>query len=150
MSKKPINILLIEDNPDHVELIVKELKNHKLMNRIYVTEDGQSALDFLFRSGKYKDPENAPRPGLILLDLKLPKVDGIEVLKRIKSDPDLKVIPVIVLTTSAREKDIDMSYKNGADSYIVKPVKFQKFSDVINKIKLYWILTNIGPEVEKD
>lgn len=149
MKKKIISILLIEDNPDHTELIIKELES-KMLNTIYPVKDGQEALDFLFHKGKYKDPKKAPRPGLILLDLKLPKVDGAEVLKKIKSDPDLKVIPVVVLTTSVRGEDILESYKNGVNSYIAKPVKFEEFTRVVKKIKLYWILTNRGYVVDRD
>lgn len=149
MKKKIISILLIEDNPDHTELIIKELES-KMLNTIYPVKDGQEALDFLFHKGKYKDPKKAPRPGLILLDLKLPKVDGAEVLKKIKSDPALKVIPVVVLTTSVRGEDILESYKNGVNSYIAKPVKFEEFTRVVKKIKLYWILTNRGYVVDRD
>lgn len=150
MNKRPINILLIEDDVDHVELIVKEMKDNRLLNKIYVAKDGQDGLDFLYHKGKYDGPEKVPVPGLILLDLKLPKIDGMEVLKKIKTDPDLKVIPVVVLTTSQRYDDISRSYENGADSYIVKPVKFRQFVNVIKKIKLYWLLTNTVPEVDKD
>lgn len=149
MKKKIISILLIEDNPDHTELIIKELES-KMLNTIYPVKDGQEALDFLFHKGKYKDPKKAPRPGLILLDLKLPKVDGAEVLKKIKSDPALKVIPVVVLTTSERDKDILESYKNGVNSYITKPIKFEEFTRVVREIKLYWILTNRGYVVGRD
>jgi len=146
MQKNGINILLVEDNSDHAELIIHELKNDGgLINNIHLARDGQEALDFLFRRGKYKDPRSAPRPGLVLLDLKLPKVDGIEVLQRVKSDPLLKMIPVVVLTTSSRDEDIAGSYMSGGNSFLTKPVRFEDFMKVVSNIKLYWLLTNTTP-----
>ena len=147
MKVKPIDILLVEDNPDHAELILKEFSvNGGLVNRIFLVKDGKEALDYLLREGNYADPEKSPRPGLILLDLKLPKVSGLEVLAGIKSDADLKMIPVVVITTSPEEEDIVKSYGNGVNSYIVKPVKFDNFVKVVREIKLYWTLTNKLPE----
>lgn len=149
MEKDPITILLVEDNPDHAELIINELKKDGgLINEIYLAKDGQEALDFLFHHGEYKDPEKAPRPGLILLDMKLPKVDGKEVLKQVKSTTELKKIPVVILTTSADEEDIARSYANGVNSYVTKPIKFAEFAKAVREIKLYWILTNNGPKLE--
>ena len=149
MEKLLIEILLIEDNEDHAELVINELKGAgKLINNINLVKNGKDALDYLFNKGKYKDSEKYPKPGLIILDLKLPKVDGLEVLKKIKANPELKVIPVVVLTTSGDEEDVELSYKYGANSYITKPVKFEKFVKVIQDIRLYWVLTNIGPDIK--
>jgi CheY-like chemotaxis protein len=144
MQQETISILLVEDNPDHAELVINELKKDGgLINKIYLAKDGQEALDFLYHQGDYEDPEKAPTPGLILLDLNLPKVDGKEVARRVKSDPDLKKIPVVILTTSADQEDIARSYANGINSYITKPVRFSEFARVIREIKLYWVLTNV-------
>ena len=137
-----VDILLVEDNADHVELILKALRDNNVLNEVRVVTNGEEALDFLYRRGEYAD---APRPGLILLDIKLPKVDGIEVLRRIKADPKLKSIPVVMLTTSAGEKEIVESYNCGANSYIVKPVDFEQFAKVIKELKLYWLVINSSP-----
>ena len=142
MKGEPIKILLVEDNPDHVILTKAALAEHSLMNEIYVAKDGQEALDFMYNRGKYSD---APKPGLILLDLKLPKVDGFEVLRQLKNDPQLKSIPIIILTTSAEGEEIVRGYAEGANSYITKPVKFDEFSKKIKNIHLYWVLTNTLP-----
>jgi CheY-like chemotaxis protein len=142
---KPILILLVEDNPDHVLIIKRALEMNNVLNEVRVVEDGQEALDYLYRRGKYADPDAAPRPGLILLDIKLPKVDGFEVLKRIKSDAVLKMIPIIMLTSSEQEADIVKSYLNGANSYVVKPIRFDDFIEKVRELKLYWILVNTLP-----
>lgn len=142
---KPIVILLVEDNPDHVLLIKRALELNNILNEVRVVEDGQEALDYLYRQGKYADPESAPRPGLILLDIKLPKVDGLDVLRRIKSDPILKMIPIIMLTSSEQEADIVRSYVNGANSYVVKPIQFDEFVRKVRELKLYWLLVNTLP-----
>jgi len=142
---KPILILLVEDNPDHVLIIKRALELNNVLNEVRVVEDGQEALDYLYRRGRYADPEAAPRPGLILLDIKLPKVDGFEVLKQIKSDPMLKMIPIIMLTSSEQEADVVRSYLNGANSYIVKPIRFTEFVEKVREVKLYWILVNTLP-----
>jgi CheY-like chemotaxis protein len=138
-----VDILLVEDNADHVELILKALRDNNVLNEVRVVTNGEEALDFLYRRGEYAD---APRPGLILLDIKLPKVDGIEVLRRIKADPKLKSIPVVMLTTSAGEEEMVESYNCGANSYIVKPVGFEQFVKVIKELKLYWLVINSLPE----
>ena len=143
MNPHSVDILLVEDNPDHVELILKALRDNNVLNEVHVVTDGEEALDFLYRRGEYAD---APRPGLILLDIKLPKVDGTEVLRRVKADPKLKSIPVVMLTTSAGEREIVESYNFGANSYIVKPVGFEQFVKVIKDLKLYWTLINSLPE----
>jgi len=137
-----IDVLLVEDNPDHVELILKVLRGNNILNEVYVASDGEEALEFLCHRGKYME---APRPGLILLDIKLPKVDGIEVLKRIKADPALKSIPVVVLTTSTGERELIESYNLGANSYIIKPVGFEEFAKMIKDLKLYWLVVNSLP-----
>jgi len=140
-----LNVLLVEDNPDHAELTLKALKDGNLLNEIVWVKDGEEALDFLYHRGRYTDATKAPRPGLILLDLRLPKVDGHEVLRQIKGDEDLRSIPVVMLTTSEREDEISQSYKAGANSFVSKPVRFADFMERVRSLKLYWILTNILP-----
>ena len=137
-----VDILLVEDNADHVELILKALRDNNVLNEVRVVTNGEEALDFLYQRGEYAD---AARPGLILLDIKLPKVAGIEVLRRIKADPKLKSIPVVMLTTSAGEEEMVDSYNYGANSYIVKPVDFEQFAKVIKELKLYWLVINSLP-----
>jgi len=118
------------------------LQNNDVKNVVHSVRDGQAALDYLY----HRDPfQNASRPGLIMLDIKLPKIDGIEVLRRIKNDPELKTIPVVMLTTSGTDEDIQSSYKNGANSYIVKPVDFDKFRAAIKELKMYWLVSNRLP-----
>jgi len=134
---RPIEILLIEDSPSDTELTVEALKEAKVRNCLSVVEDGVQALEFLRRQGIYAD---AARPDLILLDLNLPRKDGREVLAEIKSDPDLKTIPVIVLTTSRADQDISRAYELNANCYITKPVDFEKFLKVIHSIETYWLL----------
>ncbi len=140
-----INVLLVEDNPDHAELTLKALKDGNVLNEIAWVKDGEEALDFLYHRGRYADAAKAPRPGLILLDLRLPKVDGHEVLRQIKGDEDLRSIPVIMLTTSEREDEICQSYKAGANSFVSKPVRFPDFVERVRSLKLYWVLTNLLP-----
>ena len=137
-----VEILLIEDNPRDVEMTLRALKKNRITNNIKVVNDGAEALDFLFKKGKFSDMEIPNRPRIILLDLKLPKVDGIEVLRTIKNDPQLKVIPIIILTSSRVERDIVQSYRLGVNSYIVKPVEFDTFVEAIRKIGLYWLILN--------
>lgn len=141
----PIDILLVEDNIDDVELTVMALRRGKISNNMHVVRDGEEALNYLFHRGNYKEKEKSPRPGLILLDIKLPKINGMEVLKQIKNDRKLKLIPVVILTTSRRDEDIIRSYDLGVNSYIMKPVEFNKFIDVVKNIELYWVLTNTPP-----
>ncbi|HEV8642459.1 MAG TPA: response regulator [Methylomirabilota bacterium] len=138
---EPLPILLVEDNPADVELTLRAFKRRKLANAITVARDGEEALDYMHRRGHFVN--EAPLPGLILLDLRLPKVDGLDVLREIKSHPVYRNIPVVVLTTSAEDRDIKTSYELGAASYIVKPVEFEKFLEVVERIDLYWILTNV-------
>lgn len=146
MQGKPVDILLVEDNPDHAELTIKALKQNNVSNEVYVVNDGQEALDFMYHQGKYADEKDFPRPGLILLDIKLPKVDGIEVLKQLKDDPQFKSIPVIMLTTSDRDEEIAKSYAGGANSYVVKPMDFEEFMKKVRELKLYWTITNSLPK----
>lgn len=146
-SCRPVTILLVEDNPDHAELTRRALASGRMINTIMWVKDGQEALDFLFRRGTYSDPAAAPRPGLILLDIRLPKVDGLKVLREIKDDPELQRIPVVMLTTSAREDEVSECYRAGANSFVTKPVQFPDFVQKIQAIKLYWMLTSHLPEV---
>jgi CheY-like chemotaxis protein len=143
---QPINILLVEDDLAHAEIVRRNLKDFRVANRIIHVEDGQAALDYLFRKGAYADPESCPRPHLILLDLRLPKVDGLEVLRAIKDDEDLKSIPSVVLTTSSAESDMVKAYDNGAGSYLVKPVDFDKFTKLMDSFGFYWLAWNKYPE----
>jgi len=142
---KPVTILLVEDNPDHVLIIKRGLEVNNVVNEVRVAEDGQEALDYLYCRGQYTNPQAAPRPGLILLDIKLPKVDGIEVLQRIKRDLSLKAIPVVMLTSSEQEVDIAKSYLEGANSYITKPIQFTEFVEKIKELELYWVIVNKLP-----
>ncbi len=147
MNLKSVNILLVEDNHDHAELTMKGLKDEGMMiNKVDVVQDGEEAIDYLYHKGKYFDANKFPNPGLILLDIKLPKLDGIEVLQIIKKDKNLKDIPVIMLTTSESDKDMIASYKFGVNSYITKPVGFDEFTKKINELKYYWLLVNSFPE----
>ena len=138
-------ILLVEDNPDDVELTLLGLKKNNVANDVVVAQDGVEALDYLFCTGKYAERDAGVMPVLILLDLKLPKIDGIEVLKRLRNDDRTKIIPVVVLTTSDEEKDLVQCYNGGANSYIRKPVDFIRFSEAIQQLKVYWLLLNESP-----
>jgi CheY-like chemotaxis protein len=140
-----VEILIVEDNPNDAEMALRALKKNNLTNRVLVVGDGEEALDFVFSKGKYVNREKGARPKIILLDLKLPKIDGLEVLKEIKSNEETKVIPVIVLTSSKEESDIVESYRLGVNSYIVKPVDFEKFVDAVRELGLYWLLLNQYP-----
>lgn len=140
-----IEILLVEDNPNDVELALRALKKNNLANNVEVVMDGEDALDFIFARGNYNHRKIENTPRVILLDLKLPKIDGIEVLKAIKSDERTKIIPVVVLTSSKEERDMFESYRLGVNSYIVKPVDFDKFVNSVRDIGLYWLLLNQLP-----
>lgn len=131
MDRNMVDILLVDDNPADVELTLRGLKKHNLTNRVFVVKDGAEALEYIFAAGVYADRNIKEIPKLILLDLKLPKVDGLEVLRKIKSQEKTKLIPVVVLTSSKEEKDIIESYKLGVNSYIVKPVDFDKFVQAV-------------------
>lgn len=138
-------ILLVEDDPADVELTLHALQSERLANRIQVVRDGEEALDFIFRRGVFsnRDPDSWPR--LILLDLKLPKLDGIEVLRQIKSNPGSKALPVVILTSSRQENDVLNGYLLGANSYIQKPVDFEQFRRIVKQLGLYWLLVNQPP-----
>ena len=138
-----VSILLVEDNQDHAELTLKALQNG---NQIFWVKDGEEALDFLHRKNRWAGTNAAPRPGLILLDINLPKVGGHEVLKRIKADETLRSIPVVMLTTSDRDEEVAASYRAGVNSFVTKPVRFSEFVERIKNVKGYWLLTNRLPE----
>jgi two-component system response regulator len=138
-------ILLVEDNPNDLELALHALKKNNLANRIHVARDGAEALEFLFCTGRYADRRIEEPPKVILLDLKLPLVDGLEVLQRIKADPRTRSIPVVALTSSRQERDLAESYGLGVNSYILKPVDFDQFIDVVRQLGLYWLLLNQPP-----
>jgi CheY-like chemotaxis protein len=140
-----LEILLVEDNPYDAELIIRALgKRHLAKHLIHVT-DGQAALDFLFGVGIYQGRDVQLQPKVVLLDLKLPKIDGIEVLRRFRSDPRTKLLPIVVLTSSHEDRDVIESYKLGANSYIVKPVDFDQFSEVVSHMGVYWLMLNEPP-----
>ena len=145
MDGDALIILLVEDNQDHSELVTRSFQDHKVANKICHVTDGDAALNYLFRRGEYADPEKSPRPHVILLDLRLPKIDGLEVLKEIKMERALARIPVVILTTSEAEKDVTAAYDYHANSYLVKPVDFDKFTQLINDLGLYWLAWNQKP-----
>ena len=145
MTTNEIEILLVEDNPNDVELTLRALKKHNLTNKVHVVKDGAEALEYIFATGAYAERDINHNPKVILFDLKLPKVDGLEVLRRVKSDERTKVIPVVVLTSSKEERDWVESYKLGANSYITKPVDFESFVKSVSELGLYWLLLNQPP-----
>ncbi len=140
-----VDILLVEDSPDDAELTIKALKKNNLANKLFWVKDGEEALDFIFASGEYTERRNEKHPNVILLDLKLPKVGGLEVLRRIRADDKTRLIPVVVLTSSKEEQDMIEIYKLGVNSYIVKPVIFEKFFKTVSELGLYWLLLNEPP-----
>ncbi|WP_309736775.1 response regulator [Chamaesiphon sp. OTE_75_metabat_556] len=140
-------ILLVEDNPDDEALALRALKRHHIGNEIVIARDGVEALDYLFGTGKYLDRDINNKPSVILLDLKLPRVDGLEVLRRLREDPRTRFLPVVVLTTSSEEGDVLDSYSLGCNSYIRKPVDFVQFSEAIRQLGMYWLLMNEPPPV---
>ncbi|WP_372947239.1 response regulator [Mariniphaga sp.] len=141
-----VEILIVEDNPNDAEMALRAFKKNNLANSVLVVNDGEMALDFIFAKGKFADRDKASRPKIILLDLKLPKIDGLEVLKEIKSHAETKIIPVVVLTSSNEESDLLKSYQLGVNSYIVKPVDFDKFVDAVRDLGFYWLLLNQQPK----
>jgi two-component system response regulator len=138
-------ILLVEDNPDDVELTLRALKQYNVRNQIVVVRDGAEALDFLFARGAYAERSVCPMPAVVILDLKLPKVDGFEVLQRMRADERTKLIPVVILTSSKEEGDMVNGYKLGANSYVRKPVDFTEFVEAARQLGLYWLVVNEPP-----
>jgi two-component system, response regulator len=144
-SLMDVEILLVEDNPNDVELTLRALQKQNLANKVFVVKDGAEALEFIFATGLYSGRKVEEHPKVVLLDLKLPKVDGIEVLRKIKSDPRTKDMPVVMLTSSQEERDVIETYKLGVNSYIVKPVDFSNFVHAVSELGLYWGLLNKVP-----
>lgn len=144
MDSERLHVLLVEDDPDHAELVTLALENRPPAKTVHYVSDGQEALDYLFRRGDYAEPDKSPRPHLILLDLRLPKVDGLEVLKEIKTcqDEQLRRIPIVVLTCSEAEKDTAAAYDSRASSYVVKPVDFAEFQRLVADLSFYWLVWN--------
>jgi two-component system response regulator len=140
-----LEILLVEDNPEDAEMTMRALRKRNLANLLHWVKDGEEALDYLFCRGQYAGRDPARPPKLVLLDIKMPKVDGIEVLRQVKGSAVLKTVPVVVMTSSNEERDVVESYRLGVNSYIVKPVAFEAFLDTVSKIGLYWVLTNRVP-----
>ena len=139
------NILLVEDNPDDVELTLRALKQYNVRNQIAVVRDGAEALDFLFARDAYAERSTCPMPAVVILDLKLPKVDGFEVLQRMRADERTKLVPVVILTSSKEERDMVNGYKFGANSYVQKPVDFTEFVEAARQLGLYWLVVNEPP-----
>ena len=146
----PIDILLVENNIDDAELTIRELKRNKMGNKLVHVQDGEEALEYIFATGKFADRNISHTPKLILLDIQMPKVDGIEVLQNIKSDNRTKGIPVVMLTSSNQDPDIKKCYNLGANSYIVKPVNFESFAKAISDLGMYWVILNQQPPVKTD
>jgi two-component system response regulator len=144
MTRKPI--LLVEDTPDDAELTVMALKQSGLLNEVIVAEDGLEALDYLFGQGRYASREPLNSPALVLLDIKMPRLDGIEVLQRLRADPRTHLLPVVMLTTSTEDTDLMRSYESGANAYVRKPVSLVQFHEAVRQLGLFWILTNEVPQ----
>jgi CheY-like chemotaxis protein len=145
MNISPIDILLVEDNPDDIDLTVYALKRNNLANAVHIVRDGEEALEFVFCRGRYAGRKLNDPPKVVLLDLKLPKVDGLEVLRAMKTDPRTKALPVVVMTSSKEQRDLVEGYKLGVNSYIQKPVDFDAFRDLIKQLGFYWLVVNQAP-----
>jgi CheY-like chemotaxis protein len=143
MPNEPFVVLMAEDDEHDILATRRAWKKHHISNSLYIVNDGEECLDFLHRRGKYSEPEMAPRPGILLLDIRMPKMDGLGVLKHIREDKQLRRLPVIILTTSRAEEDRLRSYDRGANAYIVKPVGFKNFSDAVRTINLFWQLVDL-------
>ncbi len=141
-NTKPLKILLVEDNLSHAKLVRRGLANHKIENDITHVSDGEQALDYLYQRGPFSEKEDSPQPQLVLLDLRLPKIDGVEVLKQVKNDSNLKHIPIVILTTSERRDDLAAAYLNYANSYLVKPTNLDDFKDLLYELGIYWLGCN--------
>lgn len=142
---EPLNLLLVEDNDAHAEMVKRSFEQHEIANVVHHVDDGQKALDYIFREGEYSDQKKYPSPHCVLLDLRLPKVDGLEVLRRIKTDENTRKTPVVILTTSAADQDIAQSYKYHANSYVVKPMDFSRFESLMEGLGYYWLAWNQNP-----
>ncbi len=146
MNPNSVDVLLVEDNPDDAELTIRELKKHGMANSLFHVQDGEEALDFIFAKGKFSDTRHSVHaPKLILLDIQMPKVNGIEVLEKVKANDDTRMTPVVILTSSKEDPDIQRCYALGANSYIVKPVNFEGFAESIKNLGFYWLLLNQHP-----
>lgn len=145
MNGEPLTILLVEDNPDHAELVMRNMQDFQVANTIIHVEDGEAALDYLYGRREYADRNQFPLPHLMLLDLRLPKIDGLEVLREVKNNADLRAMPVVVLTTSDVERDMAMAYEFHANSYVTKPVSFTEFSRLLKDLGFYWLAWNKRP-----
>jgi len=145
INREPATVLLVEDNIAHAELVMCSFEDRRIANKIYHVSDGEEALDYLFRRGDYADPAKSPKPHVILLDLRLPKIDGLEVLKEIKLAKELEKIPTVIFTTSRADLDVAKAYKYHANSYLVKPVSFEKFNQLMGDIGFYWLAWNHHP-----
>ncbi|HEX2995053.1 MAG TPA: response regulator [Anaerolineales bacterium] len=146
MNSETAEVLLVEDNPRDAELTIRAFKRNNLADRLFHVQDGAEALDFLFGRGKYEVRQTAALPKVILLDLKLPKVNGLEVLHQIKADSRLRAIPVVIVTSSAEDPDLEAAYQLGANSYVIKPVEFDAFTEAMSKLGLYWLISNHPPK----
>jgi two-component system response regulator len=146
MTGRCVEILLVEDNPNDIKLALHAFKSNNVANQVQVVRDGAEALEFIFATGRFAHRQVETGPKVILLDLKLPLVDGIEVLRQIKTDPRTRAIPVVVMTSSREERDIVETYQLGVNSYIVKPVDFDQFTDVVRQLGYYWLLLNQAPQ----
>ena len=145
-SSSQVEILIVEDNPHDLEMTMRGLQKARLVNHVHVARDGEEALDFVFCEGAHAGRAMSDQPKVILLDLKLPKVDGLEVLARLKADPRTRSIPVVMLTSSQEQSDLLASYQNGVNSYIVKPVNFEAFVQAVAELGMYWMMLNEPPE----
>ena len=145
MKGNPVVVLLVEDDPAHAEIVRRNLEDFGVANRLIHVSDGEAALDFLYRRGAYQDPTDSPRPDLILLDLRLPRISGMEVLETVKADARVSQIPVVVLTTSAAESDVLRAYDHHVNSYLVKPVELAQFASLLKTLGYYWLAWNAYP-----
>lgn len=145
LTREPLHVLLVEDNEAHAELVIRAMRDQQVANRIHHVSDGEQALDYLFSRGAFTDAVQNPRPNLVLLDLRLPRVDGIDVLRIVKSTPSLSRIPIVVLTSSDADSDIGKSYDYHANSYLVKPLDFKTFTHLMKDLGYYWLGWNAKP-----
>jgi CheY-like chemotaxis protein len=145
MPSGPLTILLVEDHLPHAELVKRTLQAHQIVHRLYHVGDGEAALAYLFRHGAYVDPATSPRPHVVLLDLRLPKLNGLEVLKAIRASKELHTVPVVILTTSTAERDVVCAYEHHVNSYLVKPVDYAQFSQLMHDLSFYWLNWNYCP-----